>query len=258
MTIAAVFALLALGVAHATTQVTVTATAPAGAVVKLAPNENFYLRLHYRSDVPTYLWARPYFHGAAVKAGSNPSRLYPAGEGDALGWFFVYDAGAGVDEVRLSGGRGTAGGSPVLASYRLDLSADAAAAKQPAPEWVQQLLAQDEVVNRADREKALNTPATPGEYAWMNAFMFSMLAFAVLGFAGPAWGLWRWRGYWRLVAAIPGAWMAFVVARLFIDTARDPTSHNLWPFEIVIWAGLSCGWMILAVLAHALTKIRKA
>ena len=29
--------------------------------------------------------------------------------------------------------------------------------------------------------------------------------------------------------------MMFVVARIAFDTARDPTSHNLWPFEIVIW-----------------------
>ena len=28
--------------------------------------------------------------------------------------------------------------------------------------------------------------------------------------------------------------VAFVVLRILIDTARDPTSHNLWPFEILM------------------------
>jgi hypothetical protein len=28
--------------------------------------------------------------------------------------------------------------------------------------------------------------------------------------------------------------VAFVVLRIVIDTARDPTSHNLWPFEILM------------------------
>jgi hypothetical protein len=33
-----------------------------------------------------------------------------------------------------------------------------------------------------------------------------------------------------LAAAVPAA----VMARVVVDTTRDPTSHNLWPFELVI------------------------
>ena len=33
-----------------------------------------------------------------------------------------------------------------------------------------------------------------------------------------------------LAAAVPTA----VMARVVVDTMRDPTSHNLWPFELVI------------------------
>ncbi|MDE2466474.1 MAG: hypothetical protein KGO02_22595 [Alphaproteobacteria bacterium] len=40
------------------------------------------------SDQPVHIWARPYFQGKPTKAGSNPSRVYPAGNGEALGWFF--------------------------------------------------------------------------------------------------------------------------------------------------------------------------
>jgi hypothetical protein len=35
---------------------------------------------------------------------------------------------------------------------------------------------------------------------------------------------------WAIGAAVP----AVVAARVVADTMRDPTSHNLWPFELVI------------------------
>ena len=43
-----------------------------------------------------------------------------------------------------------------------------------------------------------------------------------------------WRGGWRLAALLPLAGVVFVLARLWIDTRRDPTAHNLWPFEVLI------------------------
>lgn len=44
--------------------------------------------------------------------------------------------------------------------------------------------------------------------------------------------------------------LAFVIARIAIDTARDPTSHNLWPFELVIWGvpTLVAWWVLRRVL----------
>jgi hypothetical protein len=74
----------------------------------------------------------------------------------------------------------------------------------------------------------------------------------VLGFAAPLWGLWRWRRHWRWIAIVPLLGMAFVVSRLFVDTVRDPTSHNLWPFEIALWGALSVGWMLVLALARRL------
>jgi len=82
-------------------------------------------------------------------------------------------------------------------------------------------------------------------------------AFAPSGRRDHVWGLWRWRGGWRLFAAVPAAVMAFVVLRIVIDTTRDPTSHNLWPFEIVMWGGFSCGCMLLLGLAHKLLAAKR-
>lgn len=41
------------------------------------------------------------------------------------------------------------------------------------------------------------------------------------------------RGGLVVGAAVPGA----VLARVVVETVKDPTSHNLWPFEVVL-AGL--------------------
>jgi hypothetical protein len=42
-----------------------------------------------------------------------------------------------------------------------------------------------------------------------------------------------------LAATLPAALMGFVVLRLIVGVSRDPTSHNLWPFEILITGALS-------------------
>ncbi len=38
---------------------------------------------------------------------------------------------------------------------------------------------------------------------------------------------------------MPACVVLFVVLRIIVDTARDPTSHNLWPFEILIFGSVA-------------------
>jgi hypothetical protein len=40
-----------------------------------------------------------------------------------------------------------------------------------------------------------------------------------------------------------------VVGRVLIDTADDPTTHSLWPFEIVLAVGISAPPILLGVFA---------
>lgn len=252
-------AMLAFHPARAATQVQVIETWPAGDHVTLGKNQNFYLHLHYSSDQPVHIWARPYFQGRPANAGSNPSRTYPAGSGEALGWFFLFDPGTRVDEVRISAGDGSTNRTPVVATYPVSITGgDQPAQDMAQPAWVASLGATDESVSRAAYEKTMSTPPSAGDAALFNGFMLTMIAICVAAFAGPAWGMWRWRGGWRFFAAIPAAVMAFVVLRIVIDTTRDPTSHNLWPFEIVMWGGLTCGAMLLLGLAHKLLAVKRA
>ncbi|SRR6266536_762319 len=58
-----------------------------------------------------------------------------------------------------------------------------------------------------------------------------------------------------LAAAVPAA----VMARVVVDTTRDPTSHNLWPFELVIafaagLAGTAPGTLLGSVFRRLLGK----
>lgn len=36
------------------------------------------------------------------------------------------------------------------------------------------------------------------------------------------------------VLAVTGGFVLAVLVRVAVETARDPTSHNLWPFEVLI------------------------
>ena len=45
-----------------------------------------------------------------------------------------------------------------------------------------------------------------------------------------------------VILAVGAAVPAPILARIAVDTAKDPTSHNLWPFEFIIAAviGILC------------------
>jgi hypothetical protein len=44
----------------------------------------------------------------------------------------------------------------------------------------------------------------------------------------------RWTGGWRLVAGLPLLGWATWVGKFARDVTLDPTSHNLFPFEVLI------------------------
>lgn len=250
-------AMLTIHDAHAEARVEVIGTWPAGDSVTLGPNQNFYLHLRYTSDQPVQIWAQPYFEGKQTDAGSNPSRVYPAGSGEPLGWFFLMQRDGQVDEVRISAGDGSPDGTHVIATYPVSIAnSDDAAQASPQPAWVTNLDAADAAAQRADYEKRMNTPTTAADVAFFSAFMLTVAALGILGFAWPAWGVWRWRGGWRLVSAVPLAIVGFVLVRIFIGVSLDRTSHNLWPFEVVMAGGVSVVIMVVLAVARKIATAK--
>lgn len=254
-------AIVAIGYTHAAdakVHVQVLETFPSGNTITLPSNQLFYIHLHYDTDHPIGIWVRPYFQGKEVNAGSSPSRTY-TGSGEALGWFFLFKANTRVDEVRITAGDGSFGGTPVVATYPVQITASGQmAAKHDEPAWVTRLNAVDAAAQKAAYDAEMNKPISAGDMILFNGFMLGMLAIGVLGFAAPAWGLWHWRGGWRIAAVVPTALMAFVVLRLLVDTGRDPTSHNLWPFEILQVGTLSVIAMAVLMVARKVTGASRA
>jgi hypothetical protein len=163
--------------------------------VTLGGGQTFFMRIAYSTDTPVRIWARPYFEGREVNAGSNPSHLHE-GEGEALAWFFFLgEPGQQVDEIRISAGDGSNEGTHELERVRVSITAGTAPAPATAePAWLARLKAEEERLQRETYERRMNEPLTAGDQA---------------------------------LAA------GFVLAALALGTALDPTSHNLWPFEIL-------------------------
>ena len=226
---------------------------PSGGNVAIQPDRNVYLRIAYETDRPARIFVRPYYRGEQVRAGSNPSPLY-SGKGELLAWFFL-QAGAQVDEIRVSAGNGSPSGTVEVARWPLRVFAySTAPAPAAEPPWVAELGAVEKGRLEASREaeaKALAAePTGPIFDALMLAFPAVFMAIGIVGLAWPAWAVWRWRDTWRWWALAPLLVLGFVVLRIVVDTALDPTSHNLWPLEIIMFGGAS----LLAMLVISLLR----
>ena len=60
------------------------------------------------------------------------------------------------------------------------------------------------------------------------------IAVVVLG--PQIWAIRAWQGVWRWLAAAPLLLVGADVVLILASTAVDPTSHNLWPLELLFIA----------------------
>lgn len=213
----------------------------------LAPGEQFFLRITYDSALPVQIWTHPYLQGKKVGDAFTNTSVPHAGLGETLGWFSVQSPGARIDEIRLQVSGGKAFGPDREFSLPVSLSiARTPAAGQPRPGWVAPLLAADAEKSR----QALLHPAPLSGSDGIRMLGVGVLSLAglALGIAGPAWAALRWRGLWRLAAAPPILYAGFIFVRILVDTARDPTSHNLWPFEIAYASFKTAAYMVVLLL----------
>ncbi|MEZ5445574.1 MAG: hypothetical protein R3F45_07340 [Gammaproteobacteria bacterium] len=242
------------GAAQVEVRATVVATDPPGSEITLGRDEPLFVRIEYSTDEPVSIWARPYFEGKQLtRYKSNASFRY-SGSGLALGWFSL-DEAARVDEIRIRVGGGTPYREREVAAYPVTVTGTglpAAARAQAA--WTGELLREEAARQRQDYERRMNEPVSAGDQLFMSGFMLVVLGLLLGGMALPAWAVWRWRGRWRALAALPALLMAFVALRIVLDTARDPTSHNLWPFEILMFGAGSVAFMGVLFIARRVVR----
>jgi hypothetical protein len=238
---------------RADSSVRVLETQPAASAT-LGHGQNFWLLIEYETAEPISLWARPYHNGNEIgKALSNASLIH-VGSGRALGWFSLAEPGE-VDEIRIKAG----GGQPyrewelMRLPVRLRWTAAASAAEPPAA-WVEKALATEKLRYADEARRRADEPVVRDATALYSGFMLAVLALLVAGITVPLWSIWRWRGRWRIAAAVPVCAMLFVVLRIVVDTAHDPTSHTLWPFEILQIGVVSITIIGALKLARALVR----
>ena len=242
----------AVAPARADTQIRVIDTYPSGANVVLPRNENFNLRLAYSTETPVGIWVTPYFQGQRVGVGSSPSARY-TGSGEALAWFFFMQPGDQIDEIRITAGDGGTSTTPVVATYRVHVTGGSSSGTQTPPRWVGEMAAASEAAILQASKARMNAPVGAFDTLIFGAFMIFMLAVGLVGLVGPVVALFRWRGGWRLAALVPMVLVSFVVLRMLIGVERDPTSHNLWPFEILIAGSESIAVLAVLLIARRVT-----
>ena len=107
-----------------------------------------------------------------------------------------------VDEIRVTAGDGRTLDTPVVATWSGHVVAGSeVAAAQAQPAWVVEMSARAKAAQDQASRAQMSKPVSAGDMALFSGFMLAMLALGLLGFAAPVWGMWRWRGGWRIAAA---------------------------------------------------------
>ena len=73
-----------------------------------------------------------------------------------------------------------------------------------------------------------------------------IVSIAVVVLGPQIWAIRAWQGVWRWLAAAPLLLVGVDLVLILVSTAIDPTSHNLWPLELLFIAAL--GLPVVGVL----------
>jgi hypothetical protein len=238
--------------AHAEVRARVVATDPP-AEARLGRDQQFFVRIQFDADEPVSLWTRAYAGGKRIEQGykSNASAKW-SGSGYALGWI-SFDAPVEADEIRIVAGGGKPYREREVATLPVKLRWGDGPAAAATAAWVPELQRATAAAWEAERRVAEANRGI-GDTALGLVLMPLFLALVLACVGAPIWALRKWRGWWRLAAVLPFAIMAFVVGRIVVDTARDPTSHNLWPFEILYSGTAGLALIVVLALARRFTR----
>ncbi len=230
-------------------QVEVLATHPPGERVVVGPAQKFHLRVGYSTDSMTRIFARPYFNGREVAALNSPSPTY-RGDGETALWFTLSEADARVDEIRLyTGNRSGMTRRPAALVHRVDLTAGTSASTTgTAPDWVARLEAQVTAATGGPQE-----PLTDADGGDLRGFLLAVAALTLFAVLAPIRCVRRWRGAWRIAAAVPLLGMGLFIGALLLAVVFDPGSLGLWPLALGLAASLASLAIVLLWLARWLS-----
>ncbi len=224
-------------------------TWPTGTTVVLGRNESFYLHLAYDAPEPTHLWAEPMFHGKPAHVGSNPSTVH-VGSGEAVVWFFLMDPAAQVDEVRIQTGSGGPGAQPTVTVWRGSVRGSNTLADLHYPDWLNRLMP-----GLPTGLPPAGPPPAPPRGSLLESLAIALFWFPA--FLPPLLACFFLRGNWRWAMGLPLLATGVATLRFVVDTVRDTTSHNLWPFEVLMYTAGSFIYVLVVLLAWAVDQTRR-
>lgn len=199
----------------------------------LNANDNVYVHVRYHADVPIRVWVRPFAHGEPAPAMSNGSPAYPAGDGEAFGWFGFRTVGA-VDEIHIQAAPANSGYPTVEAVMPAQFTWDGSVGPRHEPAaWVGPLQHKEEEAQKTAYAEYMNRPLGVSGGLALGVFGAALLAALAVCVVWPLWGVLRWAGIWRLFAALPLVAIVVWGVKDWSELSRDPTSHNLLPFELL-------------------------
>ena len=217
---------LAGGAAHAEVRLQVLESFTA-APATLGHWEPYYLRIGYVSDQPIRVRVEPRLGDAAVPGMNGGSPVNAAGSGEAFYWI-AYTDRVRVDRLVVYAQDEKWQGRLAQVEWPVDLawSGDKAQAARTPPEWVQRLKGERAARDRIEYEARMSEPAGWGWSLGLFAAAWSIPVYFILqGFL-----LWRWRGGWRIAAAIPAVPMTgFLLHAIFAFVAGS----NLFPLFLI-------------------------
>ena len=225
-------AALALGLwllpalSSAEVRVQVRGTDPATPAV-LGKWEQFYVRVGYETDRPTYVRGTAFLGGKPVTSMTSGSMRHEAGAGEAFFWF-AYTDPAHVDRIVMTAHDAKTNQAIAQTAISVDLTWTGApvGTARPRPEWVVRMQAEQD---RRVKEQSLAYMNRP--VPWWESVLFFAVIWSVPGyFVVQAIALWRWRGGWRIAAAIPVLPMAAI---LLYTIVAFRAGSNLFPLVLI-------------------------
>ena len=224
--------------------VTVLATHPDSDAM-LHSSEAFYIQYKVESSVPVGVRPEGYYRGKPLPLANSGERRLPAGGGTDAAFVFMFPKQpVQMDELRLvvteAGKRQPA--ASVSMPVNLAWGTTPATSVRVMPEWVREWTARRNQDTRAPidaRMQHADASSTAVTVLLMAGLGLFVLALLVGGLVLPIIAFLKWEGGWRWLALAPALILGFVILRIVIDGSADPTSHNLWPFEILLW-GIPC------------------
>ncbi len=211
----------------------------------LTGRDSFYLQYRIETPEKVRVGIEAYSRGAKLAVGNSGQNHFEPGTHTGAAFLFVSQKEpVQVDEIRLPIWRESTHwqqppdwvASVPVALLHLPSSPRSQA---PLPDWVN-AWNKDREMRRQAAVQAAQANAAASE-SWVENLLlrgFLIVIIFVLPLAAlalPIWAAWTWERPFRTHALIACAIFVVKVGTVMFDVARDPTSHNLWPLEMMMW-----------------------